>query len=486
MKHEKTDTALNADIKPAQSRSEQWIASNGATAQPGPEESSEYQRALNYLYEQINYEKNVQTKYTDQHYRLDRMRKLLERLGNPQDSYRIVHIAGTKGKGTVANLLAYSLRANGQKTGLYTSPHLQRLEERFNVDGQNASPSQLVSLVDHIRPFAEELGQTPLGEPTFFELTTAMGMLHFANQGCDTAVIEVGLGGRLDSTNVCSPAVSVITSISLDHQKILGDTVEQIAAEKAGIIKPGTPVVVSARNSDAQDVFVGKCDELDAPLQMIGRDFEASWRLKGDRTPTVHFEQIGGESESCWKNSDWDISLLGEHQADNVAATIATLSELQRQGVDIKPEATAPAIGRCRPAGRMQVIQDKPPIIIDTAHNPDSIRAGIEALDKHYPDRGRVVLFATSNDKDYRSMLADLAANSQELVVTQYQNSPRALKLASLQAVCDELRIECNVTAAQNPQEAFEVAKRLIDENALLYCAGSFFLAAELLDLISK
>ena len=134
----------------------------------------------------------------------------------------------------------------------------------------------------------------------------------------------------------------------------------------------------------------------------------------------------------------------------------------------------------------MQVIQDNPPIIVDTAHNPDSIRAGIEALDKHYPDRGRVVLFATSNDKDYRSMLADLAANSQELVVTQYQNSPRALKLASLQAVCDELRIECNVTAAQNPQEALEVAKRLIDENALLYCAGSFFLAAELLDLISK
>lgn len=447
-----------------------------------------YEEAIAYLYGQINFEKSIQTKYTDQHYRLDRMRELLRRLGNPHEDYAIVHVAGTKGKGTVANLIASGLTANHLKTGLYTSPHLASLEERFNVDGELAGKTELIELVAEVRPVAEAMAQSEFGPPTFFELTTALGMLHFSRQRCELAVLEVGLGGRLDSTNVCLPALCVITSISLDHQKILGDTIAEIAGEKAGIIKREVPVVVSASDPEAQKVFEQRCASESAPLLMIGRDYQADWSvgLQGSAA-LVDFtlRDLEDGPRSSWNNSTWETGLLGRHQAENVAAAIATLCELQRLGWELSLPKTIAAIRSCLPKGRMQLVELSPPVIVDTAHNPASIEAGLAALDDHYPGKRKIALFATSSDKDYRLMLRQLLDKADELVITQYQKNPRALKLEQLQEVLGEMQadFQCQVHFVSQPEKAYLLANQKMDKDSLLYCSGSFFLAAELLEL---
>ncbi|MEZ6079262.1 MAG: Mur ligase family protein [Pirellulaceae bacterium] len=240
---------------------------------------ADYSAALGYLYGRINYEKIGAAPYTLSYYRLDRMRKLLEILGNPHQRYSIVHVAGTKGKGTTATLLADSLRACGKRTGLYTSPHLLRLEERINYEGRSCTAAQLVELTAAVRLAADELESGGGERATFFELTTAMGFLHFAQQGAEAVVLEVGLGGRLDSTNVCSPAVSVVTSISLDHQAQLGNTLDSIAREKAGIVKPHIPVVCVTRTRSAGCHYrSGRCPT--GPLHLIDRD---------SRSPGQHY-----------------------------------------------------------------------------------------------------------------------------------------------------------------------------------------------------
>ncbi len=241
-------------------------------------ESRAYDQAVEFLYSRINYEKTGHASYSSDNYRLDRMRRLLELVGNPQSAYPIVHIAGTKGKGTTATVTAALLTACGLRVGTYTSPHLRRIEERIRFQGVPCTNTEFANLAQRMRSAAEQIEAEGGGKPTFFELTTAMGMLHFADKQCDIVVLEVGLGGRLDSTNVCQPTVCVITSISFDHQAQLGNTIEAIAGEKAGIIKPRVPVVCSARDPIAQQVVSDRCDLQQSLMYMVDRDFAIQWR----------------------------------------------------------------------------------------------------------------------------------------------------------------------------------------------------------------
>ncbi len=424
------------------------------------------------------------------------MRQLLDVLGNPQERYAIVHVAGTKGKGTTATLLAACLNACGKRTGLYTSPHLLRLEERIRFQGESCSPADLVDLTHAVRSAALQLEAKGVGLATFFEMTTAMGLLHFANCRAEVVVLEVGLGGRLDSTNVCSPVVSVITSISLDHQAQLGDTLPLIAREKAGIVKFQTPVVCSARAADAAQVIAEVAEGLQAPLELIGRDFEVDWQVESwqgdsaDRQATVAFRTLDRRGLQL-STSDWSTRLLGRHQADNIGAALATVEVLQNLGWHLPRADLELALAQVQPPARLQIVGSDPVLIIDSAHNPASIDAGLQALEDHFPHRKRTTLFAASRDKDWSLMLRSLLRSSKRVILTAYQKNPRALPMDELfeeaSRIVQSLRDEegaaelPSIETAQSPEEAWQLASQQTDPAGLVYATGSFFLAAELL-----
>ncbi|MEZ6134804.1 MAG: Mur ligase family protein [Pirellulaceae bacterium] len=451
-----------------------------------------YEHALKLLYERINYEKIGHAPYTSNHYRLDRMRRLLELLGDPHHDYPIVHIAGTKGKGTTGTLLADSLRYCGHRTGLYTSPHLLKLEERIQFQGLSCTSADLVQLTAAALTAATQLEATGGGRATFFELTTAMGFLYFAQQAADCVVLEVGLGGRLDSTNVCRPMVSVITSISLDHQAQLGETIQEIAREKAGIIKPGVPVVCTARDPQARHVIGQVAAAQGSTLHLLERDFDSQWAaITPAETSSIPTRRAQLTYEGPTGCSVWTTRLLGRHQADNIAAALATLDALRELGWELPVESVQAAIAVAHPRARLEVVGASPIQIIDTAHNPASIQAGITALSDHFPSMRRTIVFASSHDKDYRQMLALLLENSEHLILTAYQDNPRALSGCKLFEAAQQLQAELDVAnAAQlhfapNPSEAWSLAQQLASPSEIILATGSFFLAAELLPQIS-
>lgn len=455
----------------------------------------------------INYERRVQTPYNRSFYRLDRMRRLAEILGNPHLKYPVIHIAGSKGKGTVAHVLAAALEHAGYQTGLYTSPHLVRLHERFRFCGQPASDEQLLELTNRVLEAAEQLRSEDAfsGGATFFEITTAMAMLHFAQQKVDCVVLEVGMGGRLDSTNICEPELCIITSIGLDHEKQLGSTIAEIALEKAGIIKPGVPTVCSARDPSARQAIQQAANHAESELLLLDRDFQCAWQSL-ETNPTAEMPDDGAAAELSYSltaaSSGEDCTtpppltkflrtrLLGRHQADNLSAAIRALQELDSRGMRIPWKSIEHAVAKAQPPARMQVIQNDPTSILDTAHNPASIEAGLNALESHFPGKPVVAVFAPSRDKDYAKMLDLLLARTQQLVITQFHGNPRAVPLDDLHALASE-KLEHLVDSdgmssvlckSELPEHAWGLARQLAASGgAIVYAAGSFFLAAELL-----
>ncbi len=303
-----------------------------------------YQKALDYLYSYVDYSLTRNLRYSPDKFNLGRMVELMARLGNPHSQYPVIHIAGTKGKGSISALIANALKAAGYKTGLYTSPHLQEYTERIQVNNQQIPRQDLVDLLEEIKPHAEQIP-----EITTFELTTALGFLYFARQNVDVAVVEVGLGGRLDATNVVDPLVSIISSLSLDHMAVLGDTLAKIAEEKAGIIKPGRPVVLAPQREEARRVVERVAKERGSALVQVGRDFLfAPWRHSLDNQSLLvwpaseqaladEFIESGGRHD--WEPLRLTIPLLGYHQVENAATAYAALQVARQQGLDVKEEA---------------------------------------------------------------------------------------------------------------------------------------------------
>jgi dihydrofolate synthase/folylpolyglutamate synthase len=441
--------------------------------------------ALEFLFSRINYERTTQIPYRTGGLKLERMQALLGLVGDPHLSLPIVHIAGTKGKGSTATMVARILQSAGYRTGLYTSPHLERLEERFVVNGQLCSEQEFVQLAADLQTATNRLeARDPQNRcPTFFEITTAMGLLHFARSRAEAVVLEVGLGGRLDSTNVCRPRLCVITSISFDHVKQLGNTLYAIAREKAGIIKPGVPVVSSVCEDEPREAIEQVAELNQAPLFQRGREFDYDVLVGPDNMQVTYREPA---NEARYQLGPLPIGMLGEHQVANAATAIAVIRKLQQQSFRIDEAAIRNGLLHAKCPARIEVVQQRPTVILDVAHNLASIAALLEALDQRFPkstqqkQSRRILVFASSRDKDPAGMLRLLLPKFDQAIVTKYVNNPRAVEPDELAALAQAVGSGTPVETAPEPQAAWQRARSLAEPADLICITGSFFLAAEL------
>lgn len=448
--------------------------------------STPYLAAIDYLYAHINYERTAETKpYA---FRLRRMNELLDRLdlrGVSGAELPVVHIAGTKGKGSTATMVAGMLSAAGIRAGLYTSPHLVALEERFVVDGVAATQDEVVHLVGAVREVAAALSEHHCGPPTFFDLTTAMALLHFKRSGCQAVVLEVGLGGRLDSTNVCSPTVTAITSIGLDHQHILGHTLAEIAAQKAGIIKPAVPIVSGLATGEAAETIDAIAQQRRAPLYKIGRDFD--FRLAAPGDSWGESLQVISHRREILPRAGWHVPLVGLHQGRNATIACVILDLLARAGVITPLEAQARGLANVRCAGRIErfIQRDGSEILLDTAHNVDSIAVLCECLEQRAAGRSISVIFGTSRDKEHRPMLKRLSRIADRLILTRYHGNPRYRDPAEMLA---ELPAGTDASIQERPEIALQMARSaaVAAKDHLIVICGSFFLAAEIRPLLRR
>ncbi len=447
-----------------------------------------YQQALDYLYSFVDYSLTRQLRYSPEKFNLARIFKLMKLMGDPHKKYPVVHIAGTKGKGSTAAMVASILRAAGYKAGFYSSPHLQDFTERIQVHGEPISREKLVERVDQIRPL---VAQVP--EITTFEITTAIAFMEFYKKQVDVAVVEVGLGGRLDATNVVDPLVSVITSLSFDHMNVLGDSIAQIAAEKGGIIKTKKPVVLAPQWKEAREVIEKIAEERKAPLTIIGRDYfygEHSRSLNGqtfflwskdDQELVNDYISSGGRTE--WEPEHFSIPLLGTHQVENAATAYATIQILRENSLTINRESISAGFARVNWPGRFEIIQKSPLIIIDSAHNQDSALRLRLAMDDYLNGKPIVLLFGSSEDKDVRGMYSHLLPRIKTLVATR-STHPRAMEPKLLVELANQFGKHAIET--QTIEEGLNEAIKQAGKDAAIMVTGSIFVAAAVRDLITN
>jgi dihydrofolate synthase/folylpolyglutamate synthase len=434
-----------------------------------------YHEALTYLYGFTDYEQRGFAAYAPEFYDLARVEHLLAMLGNPHHSYQSVHIAGTKGKGSTAAMMESMLRAAGYRTGLYTSPHLHTFCERIQGGGQLIPRDDLVRLVGEMRSLVGKVAGI-----TTFEVMTCLAFSWFAEQGVEWAVVEVGLGGRLDATNVLMPALAVITSISYDHTAILGDTLTQIAGEKAGIIKPGVPVVSAPQVGEALAVIEATCQQREAPLTLVGRDW--TWQRASSRS------EASGAGDRCHDGqrftvvhgadaiTDLRIPLLGEYQLNNATTAVAGVSLLREAGAVVSPPSIRTGLGSVRWPGRMEILGRAPLVVADSAHNGDSARKLMIALRAHCDFDRLIIVLGASADHATPELMQALLSGADWAIATQAQH-PRAAGPDWLQARAESLGFQ--LVTSDTVAQALEMALAHAGPDDLVCCTGSVFVAAD-------
>ncbi len=439
-----------------------------------------YQDTLEYIFGYVNYEKKARYPYDAVTFDLSRMEDLLARLGRPQDRFKCVHIAGTKGKGSTSAMVEAVLRTAGYRTGLYTSPHLHTFRERIRLNGGLMSRAELVALLDRCRPAIEA---TP--GITAFEIMTALAFQFFAEQGVEWAVLEVGLGGRLDATNVVHPAVCGITSLSYDHVELLGHTLSLIAFEKAGIIKPGVPVVSAPQEAEAMAVIERVCADTDARLVLVGE----AWRwAKDDADLTGQTFTVHGPGNTTIYD-DLRIGLLGRHQLDNATTAIAILQELKAQGIAISEDTLRRGLMAARWPGRFELLHSSPSLLVDSAHNENSAQKLRAALAEWFPrpPRGKLALiFGASSDKDIAGMLKTFLEPEHvtgyrpaDKVIVSKSGHPRSADPAQLADLVRSINTTCPISVQPSLESALIEALAWAEPNDLICITGSIFVVAQ-------
>lgn len=435
-----------------------------------------YKRALAYILSLTDLERRTDMSGARAELGLVRMHALLDAIGHPESAYWTVHVAGTKGKGSTAAMIERVLRAAGLRSGLYTSPHLHTFRERIRMGGRCISQADMAALTGFLRPVA---GAMP-DRPSTFEIITTLALTYFARQHADAAVLEVGLGGRLDATNVVTPRVAVITSISYDHMAVLGHTLTEIAAEKAGIIKAGIPVVSSPQNPEALAVIERVCSEKGARLTLVGRDVEYTV-LEATRAGV----RVGVRGPGYVH--DVRLPLMGEHQAANAATAVAALEVLRGQGVAITDRHIRQGLSALRWPGRLEIVGHNPFIVVDGAHNVDSAQKLRAALDRFFPLQGaeacrpRVLVLGMSADKAVDGILQELVSGADAVIVT-CASHPRAAPLDRLQAAAAPHAT--TVLAIPKVVDALAKARDLAGDNGVICASGSLFVVADVRALV--
>lgn len=390
---------------------------------------------------------------------LERTEALLDKLGRPQDRLKYVHIAGTNGKGSCAAMLASILKAAGYRTGLYTSPYLFRFHERMQINGEPVSDEALADLVTRIRPLAEAMDD----HPTEFELITAAALLWFAEEHCDIVVLEVGLGGRLDATNViAAPEAAVLMNIGLDHTAVLGDTLEQIAAEKAGILKPGCEAVAYQQQESVLEVFRQKAREVGAGLHVA--DFSQL---------VPEFDSLEGQSFT-YRGEPYALALLGDHQLRNAAVVLETVEVLRRRGWRIPRDAVEHGLYATAWPARFEPVSEEPPFIVDGGHNPQCAESVRRNLLHYFPESRRVLLVGVLRDKDYPALF-DILNEAADAWVCVTPNSERALPAAELGKFLE--RYGKPVTVCESIPDGVETAREQAGEDGMACAVGSLYMA---------
>jgi len=451
------------------------IPSNRArgSKSPGSKTVRTYDAALKFLFSMTDYEQMLRVRYNRDTFSLDRMYKILKGLGNPQDKFRVVHIAGTKGKGSTVEMLSEMLIACGYKVGIYTSPHISDIRERVRINRTCIPQVGVTRLIRLIEPIVRGMKDE---KPTFFELFTAMAFKYFASEGVDVAVVETGLGGRLDSTNVVKPDVCGLTSISEDHTHQLGKTLTNIASEKAGIFKGDVPAVSVPQSPEVESALKRAAKAAKSPLLFAGKDIDFSYRFESSRrsgphtrvcltTPTSRFEHL-------------PVPLLGEHQALNCGLALALLDQLKKKGFEkIRDDVAIEGLARTYLPGRMEMICEDPRILADGAHNAASIAALMKAIGQNIPYDSMVAVFGCAADKDIPAIMKQLTQGADKVIFTA-SASPRAAKCKDLADAYEEVSTGM-AQIADTLEEALRIASSAASREDIICVTGSFYLVGE-------
>ena len=403
-------------------------------------------------------------------YDLERIGALLEVLGNPHLGVPTVHVAGTKGKGSTTAMVASILEAAGCTTGLFTSPHLHTFRERIRVGGRPIPEDEFAGLVEALWPAVEEMRRTGHGRVTVFELLTAMAFRCFRDRGVGAQVIEVGLGGRLDSTNVVQPLACGITSLGLDHTEVLGDTLAEIAMEKAGIIKHGVPVVCAPQRPEALGVVREVCDAQGSNLTLAGQDIR--WSQESASLDGQTFTL-----ETARRTYRLAVPLLGEHQMENAAVAVGLVEALAEGGIDVPPEAIEEGLRRVEWPCRLEVLRREPLVIADGAHNPHSAGRLVEAMRSLIPGRRLMLVVGVSRNKDVEGVAYELSRLSPAEVVATRSRHPRSAQPELLAREFE--RYGSLARTADSVAEAVDEVVASVSEDDVVLVTGSLFVAAE-------
>jgi dihydrofolate synthase/folylpolyglutamate synthase len=445
---------------------------NTTTRRPAPAPSRPirtYRAALEFLNTRTDYEKMLRVGYNHTNFNLSRMLRILAALGNPHKKIKTVHVAGTKGKGSTCHMIASMLHNAGYRTGLYTSPHFVDIRERIRIDDELISEAEFTRLIAKIAPVVQKLQRD---DPTFFEIMTAAAFLYYATKKVDIAVIETGLGGRLDSTNVLKPEVCGITSISYDHVAQLGNTLEKIATEKAGIFKPGVPVISAPQVPVVRRVLRKAAEQVGCPLRILGEDIEFSYRFESSRATGPHTRVCISTPTSRFDHLR--VPLLGEHQAHNCGVALGMVDALRQCKFTVPEQAAIDGLAKVKVQGRLEQIREHPRTIVDAAHNAASVSALMRAIGQNISYDSMVVIFGCAQDKDIDGMLDQIQLGADKVIFTTI-GTPRSANPHELLTRFME-KSQKMAQVGTTLKEAYEIACRCVTREDLICITGSVYL----------